>query len=329
MKRLPMIRKNVWRSAEKTEDNRYFESGMTFLNDDLDPKHRTVQWKENQLAEIFAGDVIAFKSQHPDTILDMFASHDGLVVSSWNTERHVVDLPVIWKAHHEFYTVYDHGSTEGHPAVCLFIQYDPWLDFVYVFDEVFIRGKELAFVAVKVVARLAEWRAQWKDGGPRLRAYGDIRGRYGFRQIDDILREETGISFLPVFKQDEAARIELVKIRHFRGNDVAGATIGGISTFAAPRKGGIVYSTRCASSIKQISKWRYKEGKDTPQDLEQDAADALGYGLYEISKREPTPEPTYEEKHRERIAQWKRSAGGARVEETGMLDPLAECLKAG
>ena len=99
-----------------------------------------------------------------------------------------------------------------------------------------------------------------------------------------------------VNKQDEAARIELVKLRHFRGQGKAGESRGGISSWAEDRKGGIAYSPRCngengkGGSIKQISELRYKDGKDTPQDLENDAFDCEAYGLYEISKREPTPD---------------------------------------
>lgn len=315
MKRVPEIGKNIWRSEDRTSDDRYWSAGMIFLNDDLDPSHRSAAWKENQLNEIFGGDTIAFKSQHPDTILDMFASHEGLVVSSWDTPRHVVELPVEWKPHHEFYLVYDHGSTQSHPAVALFIHYDPWLDFVYVFDEVFIRGRELAFVASEIVRKLAEWRKQWHGGGPRVRPYGDVRGRYGARQVDEILREETGLDFIGVNKQDEAAKIELMKIRHFRGR-------------GADRRGGIAYSPRCAQSVKQISSWRYKEGKDVPADLEQDAADALKYALHEIYSREPTPEPTYMEKHHAMIRQWKAAA----TRPTGPvaeIDPLRECLRSG
>ncbi len=333
--RNPISRKDVWLSEMRTSDDRYHKTGMLFLADDLDPEHRVTGWREHTLIERYDGDVVDFKSMHPETIDDMFLSKAGKVVASWDDSRHVCEVPVVWKAHHEFYLLYDHGSTEGHPAVALFIQYDPYLDFVYVFDEVFERGKELAFVSAKIKKKLADWRGQWDNGGPRVHAYGDVRGRYGFRQVDDIMREETGISFLGVNKQDEAARIELVKMRHFRGQGKEGVKTGGISTWAAERKGGIAYSPRCngedgkGGSIKQISELRYKKDKDTPQELENDAFDDLGYGLYEISKREPTPEPTYEEKHRDKLAQWKRSTGGARVEETGTLDPLVECLKAG
>ncbi len=331
MGRHPLLRPDVWMSEARTPDNRYARTGMIFLADDLDPTHRVPGWREYELQERYGGDVVDFSSQHPLTIKEMFLNKAGKVVSSWEDSRHIANIPVIWQPHHEFYLVYDHGATEGHPAVALFMQYDPYLDFVYVFDEVFIRGRELAYVALQVKTKLDNWRLEWPDGGPRVHAFGDVRGRYGFRQVDGILLEETGISFLGVNKQDEAARIELIKIRHFRGQGPAGSTVGGIATYAADRKGGIVYSERCAGSIKQISNLRYKDGKDTPQDLENDAFDAEGYGLYEISKREPTKEPTYMDKHHERVRRWKAevSASSRGNGESAELDPLAACLKAG
>lgn len=328
--RHPMLRQDLWLPETRTADDRYYRTGMIFLADDLDPEHTVPGWREYQLAERFAGDEIDFLSQHPLNFDHMLMNRSGKVVASWDSKRHICELPVIWKQHHELYMVHDHGSSEGHPAVCLFIQYDPYLDFVYVFDEVFIRGRELAFVSLEIKKKLAEWRVQWKDGGPRVHAYGDVTGLYGFRHVQDIMREETGITFLGVNKQDEAARIELIKLRHFRGQGNAGSTEGGVSTWAAERKGGIAYSPRCAKSTEQISNLRYKDGKDTPQELENDAFDAEGYGLYEISKREPTPEPTYEELHHARIRQWKAAAMSGQVPEArATLDPLAECLKAG
>ncbi len=326
--RHPSVRKDTWMPDDRTADGRYARTGMIFLADDLDPEHRVPGWREFQLTERFGGDLVDMASQHPMTFDDMLLSRSGRVVASWDDARHVAEIPVVWQKHHDFYLVYDHGSTEGHPAVAMFIQYDPWLDFVYVFDEVFIRGRELAFVSAEIVKTLARWRLEWTGGGPRVKAYGDVRGRYGHRQVDEILMEETGIAFQGVYKQDEAARIELIKLRHFRGRGPVGTTVGGISTWAAERKGGIVYSPRCKGSIKQISELRYKDGKDTPQELENDAFDCEGYGLYEISKREPAKEPTYDQLHRQKVRAWK-ATGSRQVVEQAPLDPLRECLRAG
>lgn len=310
--RTPEVRKNVWRSGT--------DSGMIFLCDSLDPEHRVPGWKESRLHDFFAGDEIAFKSQHPDTIDDMFASHEGLVISSWNAKRHVVELPVVWKPHHEFYLFYDHGSTPAHPAVAGLLQYDPWTDFLYCFDEVFERGKELSVVARLMKEKVRDWRREWDNQGqeikPALRTYGDVRGRYGMRQVDEILRDETGWQFIAVHKRDEAAQIELTKARFFRGTD-------------EKRTGGIGFSPRCRNIIKQISSLRYKDGKDEPEGLENDAFDMIKYATHQIHVRPPTPEPTWEELHHARVQRWVGSAPRAPAAAATAEDAAAAALRCG
>ncbi len=307
----PMVKTDVWEDDSRTEDGLYKRMGMIFLADSLDPRHRVPGWKESQIAS-FGGDMVSYLSQHPESIDDIFLSHEGLVISSWDTKRHVVDMDVVWKPHHEFYIFYDHGSSPAHPAVLGLLQYDPWNDFLYCFDEVFERGVELSVMAGKMTKKLVEWRRRWDDERqvikPGVRPYGDVRGLYGIRHVDEILRDEMGLQFIMVKKRDEAAQIELTKARHFRGTGEG-------------RRGGIAYHSRCQNIIKQISSLRYKEGKDEPEGLENDSLDMIKYACHTIHLRAPSPEPTWEELNRARTAAWAAAARAQNPRAAAAVDP--------
>ncbi len=307
---LPSPRPSIWISPDQKD-------GMVFLNDFLDPEHREPGWRERELSgPLFGGDEIRFNSEHPRVIGDIFTSHEGLVISSWDRVKHVVDMKIEWAPHHEFYLFYDHGASEGHPAVAHFLQYDPYVDFVYIFDEIFERGMELSDINKKIKERLQHWRRVWSDDWryyheandieikPMVRPYGDVRGLYGTRHIGDIMREETGLSFITVHKRDEKGSLELAKARFYRG---------GI-THGIRARGGIAYAPRCRNSITQTENLRYKPGKDEPEDKENDAVDLLKYESYQVFVREPTPEPTYEQKQQERVRAWRQSV------RTGTMD---------
>lgn len=272
---------------------------MIFLNDYLDPTHRGT-WREDERKKY--ADEVRFKMEHPETISDIFSSHEGLVIPSWDEGRHVFAQDVWWEPQHEFYAIYDHGSTDSHPAVLHLAQYDPYTDFIYLFDEVFERGMELTEVCKRINNKIADCRALWvlenQSIKPAIKPYGDVRGLYGARHIDEIMLQETGLQFIAVHKRDEEGALELTKARFHRGN--VRRQDGSLD-----RTGGIGIHPKMRNSIKQISNLRYKEGKDEPEELENDALDDVKYLCYIISKREPTPEPTYEQKQQSRIDEWK------------------------
>ncbi len=294
-KALPSPRKSVWRSENG-------KTGMVFLNDFLDPDHRDPAWRKTELEERFAGDTVRFNSEYPPDIDSIFQSHEGLVYPSWNEKKHIAEQKVIWEPQHEFYIFHDQGSSQAHPAVTHFCQYDPYIDFFYIFDEVFERGMELSNINKKIVAKIRYWRMEWDREGqkvkPAIKAYGDVRGLSGARHVGDIMREETGLNFVTVHKRDKDGSLELAKARFYRGGIVGGVR----------ERGGIALSGRCHNSIKQISSLRYKVGKDEPEDMEDDASDLIRYESYEAYIRPPTPPPTYEEKQLQRVKEFQKDA---------------------
>lgn len=283
---------SIWKGAIKDIE-------MIFLNDYLDPTHRG-DWRDDERKKY--SDEVRFLLEHPITIGDIFSSHEGLVFPSYNEKRHVFVKEVWWEPQHEFYVFYDHGSTEAHPAVLHLVQYDPYTNFKYIFDEIFERGMELTEVCKRINNKLADWRASWvlenQPIKPAIKPYGDVRGLYGSRHIDEIMLQETGLQFIAVHKRDSEGSLELAKARFHRGNILR-------SDGEIDRSGGVGIHPRCRNSIKQIANLRYKEGKDEPEELEDDAPDLCRYEDYVISKREPTPKPTYEQLQQARIDNWK------------------------
>ncbi len=270
---------------------------FVFLPDDTNPAH-TVQFRANRLAEL-GGDVALLSRDCPLVPSDMFIAHEGLVLGSFG-DRHQVVLPFAWQPQEEFIIVYDYGSTEGHPAVALFCKYNPYRDHFHIFDEVFVRGKDLApYFKENFMPRLREWQARALAMGQKMPppyCLGDVRGKVGTRTIADVIREETGLVFNAAYKYDKAASLELLKVRIFRQD-----------RFTIDPK-------MCPQTIKQMKNLRYKEGKDEPDEKEDDAIDCERYAAYYLHEREPVAEPTYEEKQLERVREWKRQAAGSTPE---------------
>ncbi len=257
---------------------------FVFLPDDIDPE-RDEFWRKQQL-EIMMGDETALKREHPLTVNDMFSSHEGLVIGSWDPKVHAVARPVSWKDQEEFYVIYDGGHTYHHPAVALFACYNRYNDDLYIFDEIFLRGPggpkgkanleapsvEITYIGPAIKAKIEMY---MQNGAPWPTCIADtaVFSAQGVRTVGEVLAEESGFDWMPAFKHDFNHSLELLQQRYFKGK--------------------ISHNpVKCANSVEQISNWRYIEDKDKPVELEDDSCDCERYLVSHLNKGERPRVPT-------------------------------------
>ncbi len=250
------------------------EAELIFLPDDIRPGHDD-EWRVAQL-KTYGGDTVKMNREHPQIIEHLFSTNDGLVISSWEESVHVGSLPLDWIQGCEFYLVYDHGKTRGHPAVCWFVWYNRYDDMVYVFDEVFERGKELTYVGPRIRDKLAYYYAQ---GAPVLTAaiadtaiFSDL----GVKTVAAVLIEETGINWTRAFKHDKKHSLELLQQRFFRNKIKLHPKLRG--------------NAEDGGSIVQLESLSYKPGKDLPMEIEDDAIDLGRYLCAQLERGDRPPE---------------------------------------
>ncbi len=234
---------------------------VTFLPDDIRPGH-DAEWRVKRLGQL-KGNVSRLKREHPLVLKDIFATSEGMVIGSWDKDVHVGELPLEWGPGDEFIIGYDHGHTKTHPAVALFCCYNRYEDFLYVFDEVFVRGRELVEISKEIREK---YEFYLRQGAPRVSALADtaIFSDNGVKSIADTLIEETGIAFARAWKHDKDHSTDVMQTRFFHRT--------------------IMISPTCQGTIKQVSSWLYKEGKDKPVEIEDDSQDVIRYICMHIEK---------------------------------------------
>lgn len=235
---------------------------FVFLPDDTDPA-RDAEYRRQQL-QVLGGDETALKREHALVVDHIFSSHEGLVIGSWNPEVHVGGRPLTWRDSEEFLLSYDHGHTHEHPAVCGFYRYNRYDNFLYRFDEVFMRGKELTEVGPAIRDKVAFYQSAGAPGISAAIADTAIFNDLGMKTVAQVLEEETGITWSKAFKHDKAHSLDLLQQRFFHQR--------------------ILIDPRCKNGIQQIGGLRYKEGKDKPEELEDDCADEMRYINTHIEK---------------------------------------------
>lgn len=269
---------------------------LVFLPDDIRPGH-DIAWREARL-KAFGNNVVKMRREHPLVIEDLFSTNEGLVIGSWDEGVHVGSLhsgpeDLGWKEGDEFYLIYDHGKTRAHPAVCWFVRYNRYDDFAYVFDEVFERGKELTYVGPKI----REKHLMYTLGGAPVSmnvADGAIFNDLGMKTVAMVLSEETGLTWTKAFKHDKKQSLEWLQQRFFRN---------GIKLHPCLRG-----TAEDGGSIVQLEKWSYKEGKDTPVEIEDDAGDVGRYLCAQVEKGVKPPEKGMLEKNMDYIRRLEQRA---------------------
>ena len=241
--------------------------------------------------EQYDGVEATLKVMHPMEPEDMFASNEGLVIGSLNKERHLRRIPLTWDSWKEFHIIYDDGHTKEHPAAAAFCQYDTRTDFLYVFDEVFLRAADFPVIAQSLVTCLQQWRDR---DAPEPETFGDVKGKTGTRDVGEVMYEETDLlgtplSFSGVDKADKAGSLRLLQSRFFHDK--------------------ICYDPRCENLWKQLEGWIYDK-KGEPSEYEDEAGDLGRYECNRIRKggAPPREETTLEREIRRQRAMARRSA---------------------
>jgi intein/homing endonuclease len=232
---------------------------------------------------------------------DTFLTREGLVFPSFKARNTVLpahlDGGLRWNSGDEFWLFYDHGRTKSHPALCWFIHYRPTLDHAHCFDEVYAdEDPELPEVAASIMEKLEYW---WREGAIGLTgAVGDVTGKeFSRRQqltrsIAECLEEEMGIHWDPAFKHDFEGSLELARTRVFHGR------------FTIDPK-------RCASSIKQLTEHKFKDGTDRPSETMDESTDVLRYLSHKFVGQAAEASKGPLEKMLERAARREEQRAGA------------------
>lgn len=224
--------------------------------------------------------------QHPTDMDDFFYIKDGLVFKHFDSHeggKHVMHYNIGTKFYrkidkdverinaswnHEIITSYDHGT--NHPAVNLYGIYDPFKDYLFVFDETFFQdGHGTSVKDIGIAINMVE-RAFPKRPNKKI-ADGAIFNDVGIKSVGSIFRSY-GHSFKKAKKHDESASRELLSSR-FRDNKI----------FIHPK---------CVNTIDQLRTYRWdpKSKGEKPIQHNDDAIDALRYMCAEC--RVETWEPT-------------------------------------
>lgn len=227
---------------------------------------RTPEWYAEQLKR--EPDHKLFYREYPRNEDDCFASREGAVWPQFEPKaggRHVNRFEINF-IRMRYIVVYDHGRQ--HPACLMMALYDKFSDHLYVFDEVYIKGKEITEVAFEIRKKLNYYRKFHNAPKPAL-AIADTAcfAKDGRRPVADTLRSVLGINFKKSIKHDMDGSIDLVGARMSNA--------------------GITIDPRCENTIRQIHElcWKYDaEEKKTekPIDIEDDLPDCLRYLVSEL-----------------------------------------------
>lgn len=283
-KSLPVLRSSVWGSPDARTNTRFnYKTGMIFLNDLLDPDNRSPEWRQNTLEERFGGDIVRFKAEHPETINDIFTSHEGRVIASLDEARHRRIQPWEWVGGDENYIIFDHGNTEAHPSVIAFIRYNRYTGKAHCYDHVFTRATSLPITGPKARDKIDYYR---RLGAPEPLgiADGSVFNDYGTgaKTVGAEMEAYTGISFIKAFKTNKEGRVEVL-IRAFF-NDL------------------MTIDPKCVDGWVQLENWMWDTKKDEASQAEDDFPDTLQYFWAYVNKSgPPSPPKTNLEKAFERM----------------------------
>lgn len=271
---------------------------LLFMPDDTKPS-RTPAWRIEEAKKW--RDKTLFLREHPLKIEDCFISREGAVFSTFDPKpggRHVNHIRLDWSR--RYIIGYDHGRI--HPAVLLLIQYDPFENHIYVFDEVFCRGMDLPEIGLEMRMKMNFYTKEYKAPPPHTRiADKACFAKDGRRSVAEILRELTGINFKESKKHDLVSSIDRLSSRF--SNNL------------------ITIDPRCTNTIRQLAElsWKYEAGeskKEVPMDVEDDAPDVLRYvdaDLHAGVKAKPVKLSLKQQLQAKDIARRARRATGSEI----------------
>jgi hypothetical protein len=208
--------------------------------------------------------------QQPRDINDFFHVKDGLVIKDFDRDRHTgkFELNPDW----EYYVLYDHGTI--HPAACVYLAYDPIADHVYVFkcDYFGPWGHETPVSAIANKIRTTVYHLKRP-----IRAWvadNDIFKKRGVDSVAKVFANNGIKDWKAATKHDEEGSLALLKER-FRQCSIT------------------IDEDEADDLIIELQTWRYKVkgANTTPQDRNNDAIDALKYGLAYLKKKRPKKPP--------------------------------------
>jgi len=256
-----------------------------FIPADVVPERRDEAWVKSEKATYDSE--AKFTRENPRDPEEAFLTNEGLVLPSFASKCKKIPAHlargISWWPGDEFRLYYDHGRTEGHPAVCWFVHYRPKIDHMHVFAEVFRRGSELPDTAAEIKEKVELW---WKQGAPSVtKAVGDVTGKefsrrqQETRNIKECLEEEIelGITWEPAWKQDSEASLELFRQRTFHGRFT-------------------IDPANCKSSVYQLENIKFKKDSDDPSDKEDEGLDLGRYASHDLQGEGTPPPETYVEK---------------------------------
>ena len=233
-----------------------------FMPADIDPAHLA----ERKLAMKRSKNPSLFLQENPLEPEDCFKGREGAVFrnfdSSYDEENggtHVNNVELNWG--YQYCIGYDHGKT--HPAVLLLCLYNRYTNHLYIFDEVFCRGKDLPEVAFLIREKLNFYKRERGSGDPNVKiADTACFAQDGRKSVAESLRDLTGIVFRKSYKYDKIGSLDRI-----------------ITRFANKT---ITFDPRCVQTIKQFEElmWKRQAGeskKEEPVDIEDDAVDVVRY----------------------------------------------------
>lgn len=203
---------------------------------------RTKEWEEREKKRL--GDEILFYREYPRNWDDFFASREGAVWKDFDNRvggRHVNYFEPKFERN-QYYIVYDHGMQ--HPVAVIFCIYDKYNDHLYIFDELYIKGKELPEVTYMLREKMNFFKLKYAAPTKPYKAIADRQcfAQDGRETVSNILNRLTGIFFCPCDKKN----LELAR-----------AKVG-----LRMANNGLTVHPRCEKTIEQVKNWKWKNDPD-------------------------------------------------------------------
>ena len=225
-----------------------------------DPK-RTIEWYHEQ-KEVLQDDIYL---QYPSSMEEFFYVKEGLVYKGFDPKPggvHINNFTI--NADWQFFLSYDHGFI--HPAFCLYGFYDPYLDHLYIHDEVATEKdhqKPVDEIAMMILKKLIPYsrppRAQFADNSIFHRTNGTSTTTAELFRKNKVL-------FRAAKKHDEKVAINMLATRLSHGT--------------------LTIHPQCEKLIENFKTYRWKPGQlsEKPEDKNNDGLDALCYLDAEVQK---------------------------------------------
>jgi hypothetical protein len=158
---------------------------------------------------------------------------------------------------------------------------------------VFERGKEITYVGPRIREKHTFYTAQGAPVSMNI-ADGAIFNDLGMKTVAMVLSEETGLNWTKAFKHDKKQSLEWLQRRFFQNKILLHPKLKG-----TPEDGG---------SIVQLSSLSYKEGKDVPVEIEDDACDVGRYFCAQVEKGSKPEEKSMLQKNMDWIRRHEQRA---------------------